>query len=72
MQKSITICSGLAVTCCSVHFQREGNDPSVRRNTYQDPHLDVEKGQLQTVEEGLLLAVYPIILANVLFQSPSC
>lgn len=51
---------------------RRGGNARLRRDTYQDPHLDVEKGQLQTVEECLLLAVYPIILADVFFQSPSC
>jgi hypothetical protein len=38
---------------------------------YQNVRLDIGKGKLCTVKEGLLLAVDPIILTNILFQTPS-
>lgn len=38
---------------------------------YQNVRLDVGKGKLCTVKEGLLLAVDPVILADILFQTPS-
>jgi hypothetical protein len=37
---------------------------------YQNICLDVGKGKLCTVQEGLILAVDPVVLTDILFQTP--
>jgi len=37
---------------------------------YQNPRLDVGKSQLSAVQERLLLAVNPIVLANIFLETP--
>ena len=38
--------------------------------TYQDPRLGILERQLETVPHGLLLTIGPVVLANILFESP--
>ena len=42
----------------------------VVRTAYQNVCLDISKGKLGSVQEGLLLAVDPVVLANILLQTP--
>ena len=39
--------------------------------THKNPSLDIGKSQLNSMQEGLLLTVHPVVLANILLQSPS-
>lgn len=43
----------------------------MEEKTYQNPHLDVQCGQLGSLEETLVFGVDPIVLTDVLVQTPN-
>lgn len=40
------------------------------RTAYQNVGLDISKGKLCSMQEGLLFAVDPVVLANIFLQTP--
>lgn len=54
------------------HLRISVGNISLSRIAHQDPHFDIGKCKLQAVEESLLLAPGPIILADIFFESPDC
>lgn len=39
-------------------------------SAYQNPGFDIAESQLATMQEGLLVAVDPIVFADIFFQAP--